>query len=73
MKDKNCNDISKYSLIIMACNHYGISLTEFSKNKEDLASLEDYEVIECDVKNKIKLSELCKYFKGEKWEEVNIM
>ena len=25
----------------MACNHYGISLTEFSKNKEDLASLED--------------------------------
>ena len=75
MKDKNCNDISKYSLIIMACNHYGISLTEFSRNKEDLASLEDYEVIECDVKNKIKLSELCKYFKGEKWEasEYNVV
>lgn len=68
MKDKNCNEISKYSLIIMACNHYGISLTEFSKSIENLASLEDYEVIECEVKNKIKLSELCDYFKGEKWE-----
>ena len=68
MKDKDCSDTSKYSLIIMACNHYGISLTEFSKNIENLASLEDYDVIECEVKNKIKLSELCEYFKEKKWE-----
>ena len=60
--------ISLYSLLFMACNHYKIPYVKFINNIDKLSSISDYNFVECNIKNKISLRELCNKFKGEKWE-----
>lgn len=67
--NKNTNSIfSIPCLYIMASNHYGISIEECFNNMKNLSSNSDYHLIECDIKNKITLRELCNNFKGKNWE-----
>ena len=49
----------------MASNHYGISIEEYIDNIKNLSSISDYHLIDCDIKNKITLRELCNNFKGK--------
>jgi len=55
-------------LIIMASNHYGISVEECMNNIKNLSSISDYHLIECEVGKNITLRELCEHFKGKNWE-----
>lgn len=55
------------SLIIMASNHYGISVEECINNN-NLSSISDYHLIECEIANNITLRELCDNFRGKNWE-----
>ena len=65
------NPFSLPSIIIMASNHYGISINDFINNphnSSNLPSISDYNYIECDINNKITLRDLCDHFKGKNWE-----
>jgi hypothetical protein len=63
--------LSRFSLDIMACNHYGISFEKFDRKKGNLPSYRDYSFIECNINNKITLRELCNNFKGDIWKAKN--
>ena len=60
--------LSIFTLSVIAANEYNISLEEFEKIKETLPSIKEFYRMDCDVINKISLIELCNYFKNEKWE-----
>ena len=60
--------IINYSLIIMACKYYGISYDEFTSIYKKLSALSQFHTVECSIKNKITLKELCNNFKGKNWE-----
>ena len=62
---------SSLILIILICNHFGISLEQYIEKVENLPSYGDYKFIECDINNKIFLRELCDKFKGKKWEAIS--
>ena len=66
--DYNTN--SYISLFIMACNHYKISYEQLVENvyNNKMLSFYDFKVIECNVKNKMSLRDLCNHFKGHLWE-----
>ena len=54
---------------IIASYHYGLSIEEI-ENSHLVDILEFYNV-DCHIKNKITLGELCNYFIGEKWGAYN--
>ena len=62
------DEIAKTCLLIMACNHYHLSLNEFIKSYNNLPSTTSYSIIECEVQNKITINQLCQNFKGKNWE-----
>lgn len=61
-------EISIFGLSVIAANHYGISLEEFDIKKFKLSSISDFNTINCIIKNKITLRELCNKFKNKSWE-----
>ena len=61
-------EISIIGLSVIAANHYGISIEEFDEKKNKLSSISDFNTINCDIKNKITLRELCNKFKNKSWE-----
>ena len=71
-----CDDLNHFSkeeisiigLSVIAANHYGISIEEFDEKKSKLSSISDFNTINCDIKNKIALRELCNKFKNKSWE-----
>lgn len=54
---------------IIASHHYGLSIEELDKRR--LLDILEFYNVDCDIKNKITLGELCEYFKGEEWEASN--
>lgn len=66
---KSANSFFSFpSLMIMASNHYGISVEECLDNIKNLSSHSDYNFFECDIMNKITLRELINNFRGKNWE-----
>jgi len=71
-----CNDLNNFSkeeisnigLSIIAANYYGMSIEEFDEKKLKLSSISDFNTLNCDIKNKITLRELCNKFKNKNWE-----
>ena len=51
---------------IIAANHYGVPYKKFEAENIHL-----FFHVDCDIKNKITLRELCNYFKGESWQSKN--
>jgi len=79
--------IKNSSLLIMAYQHYlpvisflkeneksqkkyGLDLGINKKNPR-LLNVDDFNIIECEIENKICLNELCKNFKGKNWKASN--
>ena len=74
------NSVEYVVSLIIASQHYHLSIEEMKKNKLDNnidtsvnhftfnKNSNNFNRVECDVNNKISLRELCNYFKGEKWE-----
>ena len=65
---------------IIAAQQYGKDIEEFINNywkksykkENDISeNFDDFVRVECDIKNKMSLRELCNNFKGEKWEAKN--
>ena len=65
----NCKGFfSSPCLVLMASNHYGISVEECINNMKNLSSISDYSLIECEIGINITLRELCDNFRGKNWE-----
>lgn len=80
----NYNDLvqiysrNEISLIITAYQYYFFPtilnlLTNIKGSRKNprLSSIEDYNIIECEIENEISLGELCNSFKGEEWKAKN--
>ena len=69
--DNNKNNKSQIVSQIIATNHYGIGIDEFYEINSKLYFNYLFDCIDCNVENKITLTELCNYFKDDKWKAKN--
>ena len=75
LSDYSKEELSLIGLGVIAANHYGMTIEEFDEKKKTLPSISDFNTINCNIKNKITLRNLCNYFKGKRWEanEYNVI
>ena len=65
--------------LIIAAQHYGLEIEEFIENcskksyqdQNGIGSGFEFKCIECNIKNRMSLRELCNHFIGKKWEAKN--
>ena len=65
MKEVNLSEKVK---TIIAANHYRLTLSQLDKMGLMNNSQFEFYTIDCNIKNKLTLGELCDKFKSEKWE-----